>query len=295
MKKNSWVARLRATAFVLAVCSARVFGAIVLGPGGVGPQTFDTLPSAQDWSTLGLAGSAADIHTLEEVHATIQQLNATSINQQLGSASSLPPTTNGIARWNTTGKFLQSRPTSTRATLLMARIQNACGTNATGLRIGFDFAVYEQLAGELPGFQVYYSLTGSAGTWQNVAALSGVNASGFLTTTVPLFTPWTNGTALFLLFADDNAENITDPAYTIDNFSVGAVVPGEPFQPSLAPAVAISWLSETSHVYQPQWAGVVPTNQWNALGPYRLGIQGTNFVYDAPTNDARFYRVTVLK
>jgi len=66
----------------------------------------------------------------------------------------------------------------------MATLQNNTGNAATALTIEYDLgelnAAGPTVVEELPGHQVYYSLTGSANSWTLIPALSGIGTPGRL-------------------------------------------------------------------------------------------------------------------
>src|SRR5262249_54473161 len=84
---------------------------------------------------------------------------------------------------------------------------------------------------ELPGHRVYWSLTGAANSWQLIPNLASVGTPGTLVAMVNLGS-WPNGSPLYFLWADDNANANRDNAgdeeggYTIDNVSFSFAVDG---------------------------------------------------------------------
>ena len=68
------------------------------------------------------------------------------------------------------------------------------------------------------------------------------------------------------------------------------------FKPAIFiwPAIELGWLSDTSEVYQVQWAAEANTNVWFNLGPPQPGNGTTNFYFDTTRNQPRkFYRLQV--
>jgi hypothetical protein len=70
---------------------------------------------------------------------------------------------------------------------------------------------------------------------------------------------------------------------------------GPPLQVYINPAVAISWTSDPTHVYQVQWASRIDTNTWVNLGVSVTGNGTTNTVYDPVGIGNRFYRVEIVQ
>ena len=155
---------------------------------------------------------------------------ASAITVALGNGGSGTPAFAATATWGSDG-FLQTRPTGNAATLLMGTFVNNTGTNATGIRLSYNFSVAAVLDEAVFGHQVFYSLTGAANSWSNLATLTSSN-SATLSTNVSLPVSWNNGGTLYLLFADDNGISSPDTANQIDNFSLsvtgGTTVSGPP-------------------------------------------------------------------
>lgn len=214
------------------------FAAVSVGPSGTGLLTFDTLPSVGDWSTLAVGTSAGNITTGSQLDAAVQLLNASAITTPLGSSSTMPPSQQNIARWNSAGLFLQTKPTGVDYTVLMVTLVNNSGTDLTSLGVSYDlnatFPAGTTIQEDIPGHQVYFSLTGVAGSWQAVPQLSGGD-SGFKSASITPTGPWSQGSQAFVLWADDNAPpaaNVTtgniEGGYTIDNVQVIPQVIPEP-------------------------------------------------------------------
>ncbi len=198
---------------------------IGVGPGGSGVLTFNSQPTmAQGWSTLAMGNTGANAYfTATNLDAALQNVAAGSINQALGSSFSVPPTANGLARWNSSLLRIQTRPAVNDCTLLMATLRNNVGNLVGSIIVSYAFAVEPGNVPieEIPAHRVFYSLTGLTGSWQFIPEFSGVSTSGVVT--AALNVEWPTNSLLYLLWADDNALD-TDGAYTLDNFSVSAAI-----------------------------------------------------------------------
>jgi hypothetical protein len=208
--------------------------AIPVGAGGTGTLTFDALPLVADgWSTLSVGASATAITNSSQLDAAVQLLTASSIITALGSSTTVPPSQNALARWNGGLFLLQTKPTGVDYTPLMATLVNNSGGNISTFGISYDFGATAPtdttIQEDVPGLQAYFSLSGAAGSWQAITALSG-GVSGLKQASVTLGTPWTQGSQAYLVWADDNgpaAGNVTtgniEGGYTIDNFRLDPV------------------------------------------------------------------------
>ena len=209
---------------------SRIFGALLLtavhataatvGPAGY-TNGFNVQPLATDWATLNISGNGPDPCPPDvEVNASV---SAGGVTAQTVFDTGNPPAANARAVWSSAGLYLQTRPTGNRATVLMGKFVNNTGTNATQITLSYSFTiaaggVTEDLG---KGNRVYFSLTGQANSWTNIAALNtttSINGSSILGTSVSLY--WTNGGSLFVVWYDDNSSEGTDSANQYDNFSL---------------------------------------------------------------------------
>ena len=204
--------------------------AIPVGINGSGVLTFNATPLATEFATGVLLGDGATYANAATLDAGVNNLAASSIVRALPVSGTIPPTTfSGGFRHNTNaaGLWIQSRPTAdgtNAASVLLATLQNTSGGTIGSVIVTFTMGTNSWVTGELPGFRVYYSLSGAPGNWTVIPALSDIETNGILSATIAVGS-WLNGNKLYLLWADDNANNITDPSYTIDNFSVGFATP----------------------------------------------------------------------
>lgn len=142
-----------------------------VGPTGY-TNSFTTQPVAADWSTFTITGAAADIGTPAQLDAAVELVPASSITTALTSDTANPPAAGAVAVWSSTGGYVQTRPTSVGAILMMCTLVNNIGTTAGSVTLSYDFAQVAPLLEEIDGHRVYYSLTGAAGSWTNIPALS---------------------------------------------------------------------------------------------------------------------------
>jgi hypothetical protein len=210
------------------LCSS--FTALFLLPGGasaasVGPtgytNDFSTQPPAADWATFARSGFSGETYDMDsDVNATI---TASGVTSQTMSNAGDPAAFTQLATWSSTGHYLQTRPSGVRYTALMGKFVNDSGINATQVTVSYLFTVAGQPNSEDTdkGTRVYYSLTGLANSWTNLAALnvnSSTNLSLALATDLAL--DWPIGAPFYLLWVDDNGIGSPDPANQIDNFSL---------------------------------------------------------------------------
>ncbi len=207
---------LLALAFLL---PARIHAAIAVAPGGSGVISFNSLPPVSEWSTRSLAGTELTFTTAAALDAAVQTNRAAIItNAPLDGLGAVPPGQNTLASWSGGGTTaLWTRPAANSATLLMATLQNNTGENQTVAVISYTLAQSGTTPAEqAPAHEVFYSLTGEAGTWVKIPALSG-GTPGARSATVSLNGVWTNGATLFVLWADDNTTGGVDRGWSLDD------------------------------------------------------------------------------
>ena len=220
------LASLLAIAFLTA--SARA--AISVGPAGAGPLTFDTAPTGTDFLSAYIGGDGTSFAAPEDVDDLVAGLAATDFTPDfvLATSATMPPSAYAYSfRFNTTGHFLQSRPTTVSGTgnpnaagiALLASLQNDTGEDQSGIALSYDMGVSNAMAGELPGHRVYFSVSGAAGTWTLIPELSGIEVTANVSANLNLGN-WPSGSQMFLFWFDDNANGVTDPGYVIDNLTI---------------------------------------------------------------------------
>lgn len=270
---------LLTTALACAVNPANA--AIPFGPTGSGILTFATTPVAADFSQTSVAGGGATPADQAGLDAAVQLLTSAGITAVLPTSATVPPSANAAGRHNTALQALQFRPTGNAYTVIMATLQNDSGSTVNNLVIAYDMAVQTPLAGHLPGLSVYYSLTGEAGSWNFISALSGVESGIMGSGSLDLSAGggWAAGAQMFVIWADDNADAITDPSYTIDNVEFSSMV-----APPTPPSIVVQPVSVTVNEGQVARlsvaaAGSSPISyQWYLAGAPIAGATGTTLV-----------------
>jgi hypothetical protein len=191
-------------------CAGWAMGAsaqVPVGPQGNAALTFDAAPPVQEWSTQSFGGDngGAGIVDAAALDAQVQLVSASTVNRALGTTFTLPPAQNNYARWNSAGKYLQSRIGNVEFTVTMLTLLNSAGTSWQTLEVSYDLGGGLFSQEQVPGFRVYFSLTGTPGSWQVVPALcSGSTGTVAGVISFSEFGAWFPGAALFLLWADDN-------------------------------------------------------------------------------------------
>ncbi len=201
--------------------STRTHAAISVGPGGSGVITFNSLPPVSEWTTRSLAGTELTFATAAALDAAAQTNRAAAItNALLDGLGAVPPGQNTLASWSGGGATaLWTRPAANSATLLMAALQNNTGEDQTVAVIAYTLGQSGTTPAEqVPVHEVFYSLTGEAGTWVKIPALSG-GAPGARSATVSLNGVWANGATLFVLWADDNTTGGVDRGWSLDDMT----------------------------------------------------------------------------
>ncbi len=218
----------------LAACfttTASLNAQVSVGPGGSGVITFSTIADTNGWTGANrLPNSGTAVTTGADLDSAVQtntapSIVATATTSPVGSAvtadAGATPATSGTPRWNSTVQALATRPTGDSYNLLMGQFRNDSGGCVNEITISFEMNSYNAASAELPGWHVFYSMSGEAGSWQKIDAFSDVVVTGILSTNISLAgSLWNPGTSLYLLFADDNGNGVSDPSYTIDNFSL---------------------------------------------------------------------------
>ncbi len=262
---------------------------ISVGPAGVGPLTFDTLPPVTSWSTRSITGATADITTSAQMDEQVQTNSAAFITSVLISAAGNPPAAIANGMWASDGHFILTRPVGNRFNMVMATLQNNAGTNLTSIIISYGLTNLLPVAEQIPGNSLYFSLTGTTGTWQKVTALSGLASSGPVSTNLFLGN-WLVGSNLYLLWTDENGSGSPDTAVIMDNFAVSFLFPTIMTQPqsqTVAPGGSVSFSVD------PQ--GTPPFfYQWRKDGLSINGATNQTFVIGmAQAADAAWYDVVV--
>src|ERR1051325_2691862 len=199
-------------------------GFISVPASGIGPLTFNLVsaPTATNgFSTQSIGGAGNSINDPSAMNLAVPTNDIANISLVLPQSTTQPPSTQAYARYNSAGFFLQTRPTGNAYTVLVATFRNDTGSDHSQIVLTYDQG-FAQPGGteQVPGLWVYYSLTGTAGTWQKLDALSGREGTFSMATTITLSSAWEVGANLYILWADDNADGFTDGNFTIDNLSI---------------------------------------------------------------------------
>ena len=189
---------------------------ISYGPTGTGTLAFDTPPETIQWTTASIAGGGGDIGDLTSMDSNVNALAASGITAPLAEIVGNPTATMPLGKWNSTDKRLTTMPGSNAATCIMATLRNDSGGAVDVFDLSFTLTGSGADA-ELPGYVLYYSLTGNAGDWVRIGNLS---TPGPVTSTVPLTSSWADGATLYVLWVDDNANGATDNWYGIDDLKL---------------------------------------------------------------------------
>lgn len=204
---------------------------ISVGPGGSGTNTFDTVPATTEFTTGVMIGTGPTYENVTALDAGVALIDAATIFDALATSATTPPSTfAGGFRYNTTYQALQSKPTTggtNACAVLLAKLQNDTEADGWTLNIAYDFVKRSTETGALPGYYVYFSQSGSPGTWERIVSLSASEVDGRHTGTVGLAAAWPQGAMGYVLWVDDNADGVVDPGYTMDNmsFTMGPLIP----------------------------------------------------------------------
>jgi Bacterial Ig domain len=180
---------------------------------GVGPLTFDATPPATEWATFSIAGAGGTLVNETQLDAAVAALTQGGITAALGTSATEPPSGNALFRRHTVRNSIFSRTTGNNASVLKASLQNGSANAKSGVRVSYDLAQTDAIAEQILGHRVYYSIDGSANSWQPVGTFSTVGATTFDVNVGS----WPASSSLYLLWVDDNADPGTDGAFLIDN------------------------------------------------------------------------------
>jgi hypothetical protein len=229
---------------------------------------FSSRPGLTEVSTAGeldSAGSAGLVIAAGGLDSAINlnaNVSASGLTTQLGSTDTYPGTQANLGRWNSglntgtaNGGFLQFRPTGAAYVVSMVTVTNVSGLDIRNFQISYDYLASTASTAdeEIDGLRAYYSLSGTAGSWITLTALSSdsvvttgtIASPEKLSMTLDLSaTPWATGKNFYLLWADDNGTPVgsasnpeNERSYGIDNLVfVGSAVP----EPSACSALFLS-------------------------------------------------------
>jgi hypothetical protein len=217
-----------------------MFAAPIQVTGTPVPEAFNALPAADQWATVALPGSATP-DTEAQLDTAIQLIDASTVNTQLNTTSTIPPSTNAIGRYHTTLLHAFSRPTGNIGNAIIAKLQNAAGAAATGVTLTYDLGLIvgtNATTEGVPGHRIYYSLTGAANSWTTVGTFGyqgAANTTQSQAQNIPIAISggWANGANLYIAWVDDNDGTGDDGAYSLDNVGFTATGIPEPTTLSL--------------------------------------------------------------
>jgi len=229
--------------------------------------TFETLPSSNDWRavSVGFDSGSPVITTAVQMDEQVQTRSITSISNALATQTVTPPNSFNYARWNSAGHYLQSRMGNNWCAVFVAILRNDTPAPLEWLDISYDVTTggCPCAAEDVPGFRVYFSLTGEANSWVVIPALS-TGATGHISAVLDFggTSVWAPGTDAYLLWADDNSAG-TDAYYTLDNLTL-ATAPRLTIQPQPGGGVELSWLEGWNH-YRVETASQIKSTNWQTL------------------------------
>ena len=262
-------------------------GALSITGGSPTWQTFPTVPLVADWSTAFVDGYNGSVNTAAQLDAAVELLSAAGVNTALAVTQTRPPSQNNFARWNATNQNVQIRTGNISFTVLMATLQNDTGVNLSSLFVSYEFGGGVFITEQIPGWRTYFSLSGTPGSWQNIPALN-TTVTGSYSAVIDLGY-WSAGSALYLLWADDNAFTGSDGYYTLDNFSVTDRPVLSIAHPSLH-EVELSWL-EAATGYRLESSDRPEGGVWGPVTEPDEPSGGQHRVRTGAIWEARFYRL----
>jgi hypothetical protein len=254
--------------------------------------TFDTLPSSNNWRavSIGFDSGSPVITTAAQMDEQVQIRSAASISNVLQTQTVGTPSSFNYARWNAAGGFIQSRMGNNWCAVFVARLRNDTPMPLQWLDISYDVTTgpCPCAAEEVPGFRVYFSLTGEANSWLVMPALS-TGATGHVNAVINLggIGLWLPGTEAYLLWADDNSSG-TDAYYTLDNLKV-ALAPRLTIQPQPGGNVELSWPDGRNH-YWVETASHLQSTSWQTLLE-PTNVSGGRIRVSTVTTNTTFFRL----
>lgn len=277
-----------------------------VGPTGLAARSFSSPPTVAEFSTVSILPSAAgNITNGMQLDAAVQTNAAASVSAMLTTDASTPvPGANGIAQWNSSGSYLQTRVTGNSYTLLMAKLRNNTGSNVSSLGVSYTLGALvvagSSIVEEVPGHRAYFSQTGATGSWVRIPEFdSATPASAGAKSATLNVGNWASSSNLFLLWADDNGSASATPptaegSYTIDDFAVTAT-PTDPLPKILTQPLAQSIAPGSTASFSVTVSGNTPLFfQWRKDAGDLGGATNSSFALpNAQVSDSGNYSVLV--
>jgi hypothetical protein len=197
---------------------------IVVGAGGLASLQFATTPLPTEFTTGVLNGTGANFNAPGDIDTAVAAVDQVNIVRTLPTSGTVPPSLfSGGMRHNLTGLYLQSRPTTdatNAAGIMVGKFQNMSGGPITVFDISYDFNLFNPVTEDVPGFQVYFSDTGTPGSWVKIPSLSSTIAIGAHSATITPSVAIADTAPFYILWVDDNSDGESDESYTIDNLAI---------------------------------------------------------------------------
>ncbi|MFM1769634.1 MAG: hypothetical protein RJA22_2163 [Verrucomicrobiota bacterium] len=222
-------ARLSLLVAALHGLTSSTHAAVAVTATGAGPLPFATIPATPaDFSTTTVGTSATAYETPDALDPVVLNTVAANVNRALTNTATVNPVgTSAYARYNSTLQALQMRPTGNSYSLMMATLVNNAGDNISAFTLTFDYILQNggltPAAEGIPGLRTYFSVTGTAGSWQLLPTLSGLSATTVGASANISGITWPVGANAYVLWADDNSEPNADWGNTVDNFAISGV------------------------------------------------------------------------
>jgi hypothetical protein len=285
---NSTAYRRGFIALLLAFTLGQVRAQIAVPLSGV-TVTFDTAPPILEWSALSVGGDngAGVVSTTSDLDLRVQELSVAMISNALPTATVYPPSQFNYARWNSSARLVQSRPGNNWFAVFVGKFLNTSGAAIQTFEVSYQLNQGALASETIPGFRVYFSVSGDYASWYSVEGLS-TDQTGRVSTVISLAeTPvwaWYPGAMFYLLWADDNGP-LSDGYYTVDDVSI-TLQPRLAIRSTATNEVELSWpeqwpncsVEATTNLVAKQWAPVSSAEvRTNGLWTCRVPVSEPTF------------------